>query len=1010
MLSGFLSTRRIACAVAAFVSFAPCVSAQNVAPVPATHISQAAKQPNDVEYTRLIKEDLSDPRVTTELVDHLPASATVPTPLKFFGHIIGAYGKLDYATDMDKYLAAIAKASPRAKYWTIGKTEEGRDMVVIAIADEETIKHLDRYKDMLNQLTDPRRTTEVQAQNLIHTAKPIYWITAGVHSPERGGPEMLMELAYRLTVENSPFVSKIRSNVITFITPVVEVDGHEKMVDTYYYNKDLQVEYGKKAPQLPLMYWGRYVQHDDNRDGMGQYLKLTQNIMKTYLDWTPTVLHDLHEAIPYLYASTGTGPYNEALDPIVTDEWWILAKNDVSELTKRGVPGVWTYGFYDGWVPNYLFFIANSHNAIGRFYEVEGYGPDAYVGRVPRTMTSKEWFRPNPPMDSINWGPRANTNIQESALLFALHRVATDHDMFMDNYWLKNKRSVEKGKKGPVFGWVIPAGQHAPSNTADAVNELRRQGVEFNTATAEFKLGNVDVKPGDYIIRADQPYRTLVDMYFSLQNYPPENPEPYDDTGWTFPLMRNLTVYTVDSSELFDEKMTPVTADVHAKGGITGSGPVVIVDNTTDNTLVTLRFKLAHTSIQAAEEAFDADGHHFGAGAFIIRNADHAQLEPLLAQLGLAAYATAQAPSVKMHDLDVPRIALVHSWYITQEEGWVRAALDYYHVPYAYIAEPLLKPGNLRSQYDVIIYPNGGNGMAVPRGDTAFKNVAIPYKRTAKYPNLGTPDSSSNVREFMGPDGMKALYEFVQQGGTLITEGGTAAFFPDLNLTPGVKVEKPRGLFARGAIYRGIIHDRTSPIVYGYEYDQIPVYFNSDPVLNAGAGATAVAESALPPGSDRQSFGPAAGATSVRTQDVTPMQTPLRLSPWDPAGTGMAYSARTIAADDSLATASAKTDAAMAARANRKPVAQTLPGVSADPNAKTRVILQFPAKPSDMLLSGTLEGGAALSDRAQLVDETIGTGHLVMFAIRPFWRWQTQGTFALGFNAILNWNHLAAGQ
>ncbi|MEP6509743.1 MAG: hypothetical protein ABJC63_16060, partial [Gemmatimonadales bacterium] len=89
---------------------------------------------------------------------------------------------------------------------------------------------------------------------------------------------------------------------------------------------------------------------------------------------------------------------------------------------------------------------------------------------------------------------------------------------------------------------------------------------------------------------------------------------------------------------------------------------------------------------------------------------------------------------------------------------------------------------------------------------------------------------------------------------------------------------------------------------------------------------------------------------------------------------------------------------------------QTLAGVTADPNARTRVILQFPEKPSDMLLSGTLEGGAALSNRAQLVDESIGTGHLVMFAIRPFWRWQTQGTFALGFNAILNWNHLNAGQ
>ena len=73
-------------------------------------------------------------------------------------------------------------------------------------------------------------------------------------------------------------------------------------------------------------------------------------------------------------------------------------------------------------------------------------------------------------------------------------------------------------------------------------------------------------------------------------------------------------------------------------------------------------------------------------------------------------------------------------------------------------------------------------------------------------------------------------------------------------------------------------------------------------------------------------------------------------------------------------------------------------------------MIQFPANPDDMLLSGTLEGGTTLASRAQLVDESIGQGHVVMFAIRPFWRWQTQGTFALGFNAIMNWNDLDAGR
>src|SRR4029453_1446752 len=343
-------------AVAALWALAPQspVRAQN-----ATGAAKPASQRNDEEYTRKIKEYLQDPRITTELVDHLPASSTVPSPLKFLGRIVGTPGELTYAKDIYRYFDALDAASDRIKVWRIGKTEEGRDIVVLAVADEATIRDLDKYKGMLNALTDPRKTTEEQARGLMNTAKPIYWFTSGMHPPETGGPEMLMGLAYRLAGEETPFIQNIRNNVITFITPVIEVDGREKQVDTYYFNKKL----AQGSQRLPLMYWGKYVAHDNNRDGMGQFLQLTRAVTRLQNDWTPTIMHDLHEAQTYLYSSTGTGPYNEALDPITVDEWWMLAQNDVMEMTKRGVPGVWTYGFYDGWVPNYMFFIAHSHNA-----------------------------------------------------------------------------------------------------------------------------------------------------------------------------------------------------------------------------------------------------------------------------------------------------------------------------------------------------------------------------------------------------------------------------------------------------------------------------------------------------------------------------------------------------------------------------------------------------------------------------------------------------------------------
>jgi hypothetical protein len=942
--------------------------------------AQGASQQNDQEYTQKIKQYLRDPRITTELVDHLPASATVPTPLKFFGRIVGTPGELTYAKDIERYFQALDKASDRILEWTIGKSEEGRDMIVLAVADEATIRSLDRYKGMLTALTDPRKTTEQQARRLIGTAKPIYWITSGMHSPETGGPEMLMELAYRLAVEETPFVQAIRNNVITFITPVLEVDGREKQVDTYYYNKKLP----QGAQRLPLVYWGKYVAHDDNRDGMGQFLALTRNTTKFFLEWKPTILHDLHEAQTYLYASTGTGPYNESLDPITIDEWWMLANTEVMEMAKRGVPGVWTYGFYDGWVPNYMFFIAHSHNAVGRFYEVQSYGPDTTTVRAGATVTSREWFRPNPPLPSIAWGPRNNTNIQESAILIALNHVAKNRDVYLENYWLKNKRSVEKGRNGPTYAWLIPAGQRRKADAADAVNELRRQGLEIQRAASDFEAGSVAVKAGDYVIRADQPYRTLADMYFALQNYPPANPRPYDDTGWTFQLMRNITVTPVTDKSILDQKGTLLSADARAAGGIEGSGPVLVVEHTTDNNLMLFRYRHKDVRMLAAEDDFDAAGHHFRAGAFIIPDAPRATLEPSLTELGLSGWAMSAAPSVATHELDLPRIGYVHSWQRTQDEGWVRAALDSYGIPYTYFGDVKLREGNLRAKYDVIVFPSvGGNATSQVNGIAKIGDTPLPYQKTDATPNLGAEDQSDDIRGGMGLEGLTELEKFVEDGGTLIVEGSTSTIFPEYGLTSGVNVEEPDNLYARGTILRGVVADPKSPLAYGYEA-QLPVYFSQGPVLNAGGGG------------GFGGFGGRGAAPEGVGQNTTPMATRLTLSPWEQQAQ-QGRRGRGGQPGDSAAAGGGFGGG----RGGR---------FGGPTGPRPRVVVRFPSSADQMLLSGTLVGGDALAGRAQVVDAPVGKGHVVMFAIRPFWRWQTQGTFFLGFNAILNWNDLDAGR
>lgn len=973
-------------------------------------LANAQVQKQDEEYGKLIKQMLRDPRISTELVDHLPASDKVPTPLKHFGHIMGAWGILDKSDTMNAYLAKIAKAAPgRAKYMSIGKSEYGRDMSVLIVGSEEAIKNLEKYKKTLADLTDPRKTTEAQAQMMIKTGKPVYWITSGMHSPERGGPQMLMELAYRLVVEDTPFIKNIRDNVITMITPVVETDGRDVMVDNYYYNK-------QRAPgtgTLPLMYWGKYVQHDNNRDGMGQMLALTKNIEKFGLDWHPTVLHDLHEAQTLLYASTGTGPYNEQLDAITVNEWWVLAENDVIEMTKRGVPGVWTYGFYDGWTPNYMFFVAHGHNATGRFYEVQSYGPDT------STLTfnqSKEWFRPNPTQGVFPWGPRNNTNIQESAILFALSHMAKNREFWLENYWIKNKRAVAKGKDGPTYAWVIPATQRRKADAADAVNELIDQGVEFHTANADFKAGNVDVKKGDYIIRGDQPYRTVADIYFSIQRYATANPSPYDDTGWTFQYLRDINITTITDKSLLTQPMTEIKGHATAPGGLNGTGPVVVVEHSGDNNIATFRYKLKDVKMSAAEDDFTAGGHAFKAGAIIIPNANAAQIDAQLKTLGLSGWAVAAAPTVRSHDLDIPRILYLHSWNRTQDEGWVRGALEAYGIPFTYMGDKeIAKMPNLRQKYDVVIYPHvGGTAQSMVNGVTAAGTAPLPYKSTKEFPAMGLPDSTDDVRGGMGVEGLMNLYKFVQEGGMLMTEGATSSIFPEYNLSPGVTVEQAPNLFARGTIVRGIVADAKSPIVYGFNESQLPVYFNQGPILNVAGGGGGFGGfgggRGAPVGQNTQPMASAPPVSSINIGGAPAAA--------DPAAAGAAGGGRGGRGGRGGGGGAGGAAAAADAPAGLPPgippeIAAQFGGGrggNAANTASARVILRFPSDTTQMLLSGGLAGGSALSNKAQLVDSPIGKGHVVSFSIRPYWRWQTQGTYSMGFNAILNWNDLDAGK
>ncbi len=966
----------------------------------------------------------------------------MPTPEKILGHIIGAPDVLTYSKDIYAYYDELAKASPRVKVFRVGKSEEGRDFLLVAVSDEQNIAQLDRLREITAKLADPRKLTDADAQQLISAGKPFYQASGSIHSPESGSPEMLMELAYRLAVEDTPLIQNVRKNVVFLITPIVEVDGHDRMVDWANYRK----AYPDK-PQPDLIYWGHYVQHDNNRDSIAMGLKLSQVMMKDFLDWHPQVLHDLHESIPYLYISTGTGPYNAWLDPIVVSEWQKMAYYEVEQLTERGVIGVWTHGFYDGWAPNYMFYVANGHNSIGRFYETFGnLYPETAERTLPASETSRAWYRPNPPLPKVKWSMRNNTNLQESGLLLGLDYMAQHPQDFLNNFYLKSKRSVAKATTEGPAAWAILNDGRRPALAAQLANLLQRQGVEVHKLEQDFAVKEVaappkavdaesktDAKPeetaskatdraadkskdetpahkeeskpvkiplGSYIIRMDQPYSRMADMLLDTQYYSTSDPRPYDDTGWTLGPLRNVKTLRVTDTAILKAPMTVIDAPArNANSGVAaphaskGKSPAVkcyIIQANAEPSLAALRYRLKEAKIFAAEDGFDASDRKFAAGSFLLpAEGNTADIETRLQQaardLGIEIVSAPQEPSVARYELAVPRIAVLHTWTSTQNEGWFRLALEETGVPYTYISDTVVRTTpNLREKFDVILFPPtfsdlrevlaGFPKRTLPDGTDAGP---IPWQKSAVTPNWGGIDETPDIRGGLGFEGVAHLKQFVEEGGLFIPVGSSTHLPVDLGLTDSVTIIRTNQLQARGSIVRASVEDAKSPIAYGYD-ETLGVYFNQAPVFKVsltGGGFFGEREVAPRP----------SGRGSTTDPDIPQGR---NWTPPDPAP-HRSRGEQELFVDPQ----------------ERVFFSSALPPRALYP----RVVLRF-ADEKDLWISGMLAGSSELAGAPAVIDVPLGRGHIVLFANNPMWRQETQGSFMLLLNAALHYDHLDAGR
>ncbi len=610
---------------------------------------------------------------------------------------------------------------------------------------------------------------------------------------------------------------------------MVEVDGRDRMVDVYRWHL------AHPASAWPrLSYWGHYVAHDNNRDAMGMTLSLTRNVLDTHLGWHAQVLHDLHESVPFLYDNTvGDGPYNAWVDPLLTNEWQLFGWSNVGEMTKLGMPGVFTHGEFDTWSPGYLMFLAAMHNSDQpalrdlRQRRRRHRGARALARSSTRAPGTA---RIRPGRASSGRSATTTTTSRRASWSRSPSRPRTATQL-LSNFYAKAKRSIDKPQREGPAAWVLPADDRRPEAQAELLRVLARQHVEISPHSRpsrsrrgapqrrqptrrpsrrarpaprrrrERRRPSASSRPAATSCAWTSPTAAIADALLDRQYWSPDDPQkhPYDDTGWSFGELFDVEAVRVIDGEILAAPMSRVDgAGAPRRPASPAAGPVFLVAQRGADAMLPLRYALG----DAAAKRLRREGRGRD-GALPRRRRATSR-----AAAGSSPASTAsgsdgdrrrgrrrrrrprRAPAVATRPVPSPRLALLHSWLSTQTEGWWRQRLDLLGVPYDYIStQDVAATPDLGAKYDVILFPPVGVGepQRIVTG-LPMLGEPLPWKTTPETPNLGKIDATDDQRPGLGFAGLEHLRRFVEDGGLLVAVEDTAELLIANGLAPGVRV------------------------------------------------------------------------------------------------------------------------------------------------------------------------------------------------------------------------------
>ena len=808
-------------------------------------------------------------------------------------------------TQLLDYWNKVAKESDRIKLQEIGKTAEGRPIIMAIITSPANHKKLARYKEISQRLGRAEGLTDEQAHQLASEGRAVVWIDGGLHASESVNAQALFTETYDFLSRSDPETLRILNDDVLLLVPI-NPDGMELVSNWYMRAADPKQ---RTLAGLPRLYQ-KYVGHDDNRDSYIANQPETAAVNRQmYIEWIPQIMYNQHQTGPagsVLFFSPFRDPFNYNQDPLVPIGIDLVSAAVHERFLAEGKPGavMRTGAPYSTWFNGGDRTTTGFHNQIGLLSEIIGSPSPVSIPLVaskllpgadqPAPIGPRQEWHQRQSIEYLLTTDRAILDIASKFredFLFRIYRAGKNSiERGSEDYWtLTPKRvaaleaayakdrgvepgRVEQAEAGgdtggggiPIKYWeqlhtpeardprgyIIPSDQPDFLTATKFVNALEICGIVVDRATRDFEVAGKKYPAGSYVVKAAQAFRPHLRDMLEPQDHPndfqypggPPRP-PYDITGYTLAFQMGVQFDRILDAfdgpfEKIDGYAKPPAGHVLTSRNAAG---YMLNHQVNDAFTGTKRLLAAGEDVYWLKKEFTANGKTYPAGTIYIpaKGSTAASVNTLSKELGLTFDGIATKPQGEALKLRPVRVGLWDRYGGSQDSGQIRWLFEQaFPTPYELVYAPTLDAGNLKSKYDVLIFPDGalpaGEGRGGRGGGRAGGQADVPDEYKGQMGNVSVATT--------GPQ----LHQFVEEGGTLLAIGSSTGFdhyfgLPISNALvdtsadgPAVRLPNTK-FYIPGSVLQASV-DNSLPIAYGLP-DKVDVFYINSPAFHLLPGA-----------------------------------------------------------------------------------------------------------------------------------------------------------------------------